>query len=79
MRSCVHTGRFKMEPEIIIGYGCRKRSTTCKAIEYDIPTHKTTSPQERSSSPSGRDVNYDEKQLTRKIIFEFFLLSVQVS
>jgi hypothetical protein len=30
------------------------------------------------ASPSGRNVNYDEKQLTEKNIFEF-LLSVQVS
>jgi hypothetical protein len=27
----------------------------------------------------GRNVNYDEKQLTGKKIFELFLLSVQVS
>jgi len=31
------------------------------------------------ASPSGRNVNYDEKQLTGKKIFELFLLSVQVS
>jgi len=30
------------------------------------------------ASPSGRDVNYDEKQLNGKKKFEFFLLSVQV-
>jgi len=31
------------------------------------------------ASPNGRNMNYDEKQLTRKNIFELFLLSVQVS
>jgi len=31
------------------------------------------------ASPRGRNVNYDEKQLTGKKIFELFLLSVQVS
>jgi len=31
------------------------------------------------ASPSGRNVNYDEKQLTRKTFFELFLLFVQVS
>jgi hypothetical protein len=31
------------------------------------------------ASPSGRNVNYDEKQLTVEKIFELFLLSVQVS
>jgi len=31
------------------------------------------------ASPSGRNVNYDEKQLTEKNNFELFLLSVQVS
>jgi len=31
------------------------------------------------ASPSGRNVNYDEKQLTGKKCFELFLLSVQVS
>jgi hypothetical protein len=31
------------------------------------------------ASPSGRNVNYDEKQLSGKTIFELFLLSVQVS
>jgi len=31
------------------------------------------------ASPSGRNMNYDEKQLTGKRIFELFLLSVQVS
>jgi hypothetical protein len=31
------------------------------------------------ASPSGRNVNYDGKQLTGKNIFELFLLSVQVS
>ena len=31
------------------------------------------------ASPSGRNVNYDEKQLTGKENFELFLLSVQVS
>jgi hypothetical protein len=31
------------------------------------------------ASPSGRNVNYDEKQLSGKIIFKLFLLSVQVS
>ena len=31
------------------------------------------------ASPSGRNVNYDEKQLTAAKIFELFLLSVQVS
>jgi len=31
------------------------------------------------ASPSGRNVNYDEKQLNMKTIFEFFLLSVQIS
>ena len=30
------------------------------------------------ASPSGRNVNYNEKQLTGKKIFELFLLSVQV-
>jgi len=30
-------------------------------------------------SPSGRNVNYDEKQLTEKKLFELFLLSLQVS
>jgi hypothetical protein len=30
------------------------------------------------ASPSSRNVNYDEKQLTEKKIFELFLLSVQV-
>ena len=30
------------------------------------------------ASPSGRNVNYDEKQLTGKKNFELFLLSVQV-
>ena len=31
------------------------------------------------ASPSGRNVNYDEKELTAKRNFELFLLSVQVS
>ena len=31
------------------------------------------------ASPSGRNVNYDEKQFTGKTIFELFLLSIQVS
>jgi hypothetical protein len=31
------------------------------------------------ASPSGRNVNYDEKQLTTKKFFELFFLSVQVS
>ena len=31
------------------------------------------------ASPTGRNVNYDEKQLTGKKFFELFLLSVQVS
>jgi hypothetical protein len=31
------------------------------------------------TSPSGRNVNYEEKQLTGKNIFELVLLSVQVS
>jgi len=31
------------------------------------------------ASPSGRNENYDVKQLTGKIFFELFLLSVQVS
>jgi len=31
------------------------------------------------ASPSGRNVNYDEKQLTGKNVFELFLLSVKVS
>jgi hypothetical protein len=31
------------------------------------------------ASPSGRNMNYDEKQLSGKAIFELFLLSVQVS
>ena len=31
------------------------------------------------ASPSGRNVNYDEKQLTGGKKFELFLLSVQVS
>ena len=53
----------------------------------DIPAHKTTSSPERPFfllhtlvSPSGRNVNYDEKQLTGKLFFfELFLPSVQVS
>jgi hypothetical protein len=31
------------------------------------------------ASPSGRNMNYDNKQLSVEIIFELFLLSVQVS
>jgi len=31
------------------------------------------------ASPSGRNVNYDQKQLTGKTFFELFLISVQVS
>jgi hypothetical protein len=31
------------------------------------------------ASPSGRNVNYDEKQLTREKVVELFLLSLQVS
>ena len=31
------------------------------------------------ASPSGRSVNYDEKQLAGKKFFELFLLSVQIS
>jgi hypothetical protein len=31
------------------------------------------------ASPSGRNMNYDEKQRTGKTIFQLFLLSVQVS
>ena len=31
------------------------------------------------ASPSGRNVNYDEKQITGKKNFELFLLSVQFS
>jgi hypothetical protein len=31
------------------------------------------------ASPSSRNVNYDEKQISGKTIFELFLLSVQVS
>jgi hypothetical protein len=31
------------------------------------------------ASPSGRNVNYDEKQITEKKKFELFLLSVPVS
>jgi hypothetical protein len=31
------------------------------------------------ASPRGRNVNYDEKQLSGKTVFELFLLSVQVS
>jgi hypothetical protein len=38
----------------------------------DILIHTVT-------SPSGRNVNYDEKQLSGKKMFELFFLSVQVS
>jgi len=31
------------------------------------------------ASPSGRNVNYDDKQLTGKKLLELFLLSIQVS
>jgi hypothetical protein len=51
----------------------------------DIPTHKTTSPPGAAifslhtlASPSGRNVNYDEKQFGGEGI-ELFLLSVQFS
>jgi hypothetical protein len=52
----------------------------------DIPTHKNDFYPGAAifsvhtlASPSGRNVNYDEKELTGRKIFELFLLSVQVS
>jgi len=63
------------------------RCTVTTDLLCDIPTHKTTSPPTGAAifslhtlaSPSGRNVNYDEKQLTGKKVFELFLESVQVS
>ena len=53
------------------------RYTVTTDLLCDIPTHKTTSLPERPfshcthilASPSGRNVNYDEKQLTGEKMF----------
>jgi len=65
------------------------RNTRCTATtdllvwycntQNDFSTGATIFSLHTLASPSGRNVNYDEKQLTGKIFFELFLLSVQVS
>jgi len=70
-------------------FACFARNASCTVttdLLCDIPTHKTTSTPGAAifslhtlASPSGRNVNYDEKQLTGGNIFELFLLSVQVT
>jgi hypothetical protein len=52
--------------------------TTFKFQPHTSQRGSTWSPH-TLASPSGRNVNYDEKQLTGGKKFELFLLSVQVS
>ena len=56
------------------------RCTVTTDLLCDIPKHKTAIFSLHAlASPSGRNVNYDEKQLTGGKNVELFLLSVQVS
>ena len=85
--NCLHHARMALSVGESFAYCARNaRCTVTTDLLCHIPTHKTTSPPGAAifslhtlASPSGRNVNCDEKQLTGKTIFGLFLLSVQVS
>ena len=85
--NCLYHAQMVLSVSGPFAYCARNaRCTVTTDLLCDIPTHKTTSPPERPfshyntlASPSGRNVNCGKKKLTGvKIVFEFFLLSVQV-
>jgi len=74
--NCSYQSRMVLSVGGPFAYRARNaRCTVTTDLLCDIPTHKTTSPPGAAifslhtlASPSGRNVNYDDKQLTGKKI-----------
>ena len=62
--------RCTVTTDLVVRYSNTKNDFSPGAAIFSLHT---------LAPPSGRNMNYDEKQLTGKKIFELFLLSVQVS
>jgi len=62
--------RCTVTTDLLVWYSNTQNDFSPRAAIFSVHTH---------ASPCGRNVNYDEKQLTGKKIFELFLLSIQIS
>jgi len=67
---CARNARCTVTTDLLVWYSSTQNDFSPGAAICSLHT---------LASPSGRNVNYDEKQLTGEKSFELFLLSVQVS